>query len=758
MVRARDVDDGSHTLGTEIVSVSEVHAVKECEAYDTKMQSAMSLGKKHEESPPCMEKESKNKRHASPPGICTLEKLDSTAEDELQTRHVENACDVATKIVRPESAHEVENKSLQDDEILPTDKTVAVKSPTNSRIERYQMKGKAKALSDGNVNGRMMSEEDGSHESVESCNSAGLFSTRNKQCSFEPQLIVGGNSVKKKIQENPGSSSIVKQDSSFMNWISNMMKGFLKSNKDEAPSLALTRGNPNQGNESRDQNLFTCNRNQDPGCRTMGFQSIFQSLYCPKTKAQEAVTLYADHQKERSKELEVDNKICDMNATPIACCMVPGNASKQFLLSNEKFREPKSENEAGPVAQLKDISLNTAAGKEIKRSNSAENKNSRNLASDREKDRTSSNSSLGKRKRNSAENNDSELPSEGKATRNFCYKSDPLTSLWITRFTPKTFRPFSNQDLCNKGTGKAVDGSTDAMRMKTQSSSSDDQKIVEAQEHSAEDLVHVQPCANDTEASFGFFKSKGYHDHKSASKLNPILPSLRFRDSDAMASVFARRLDALKHIIPSDLTDNAARPTPTCFFCGIKGHHLRDCSEITDSELEDLLRSINSCNETEELPCVCLRCFQLNHWAAACPNTSSRVRHRAECGASLVSECCPSKMQLNARNEEKPKLSNNRDSQLQAAGTLTVCVGNDPSMEKDTNLNWKSNGATSFGKIKLNLKLFEKDVASSSRKNKLKENGITPLCNFLNSQVSDAPKGIFDAVKCLRLSRTDILK
>lgn len=68
-----------------------------------------------------------------------------------------------------------------------------------------------------------------------------------------------------------------------------MMKGFLKSNEDEAPSLALTLANHKHGHEDRDKNLISRNRNQDQGCKTMGFHSLFQSLYCPKTKAQETV-------------------------------------------------------------------------------------------------------------------------------------------------------------------------------------------------------------------------------------------------------------------------------------------------------------------------------------------------------------------------------------------------------------------------------------------------------------------------------------
>ncbi|KAL9364282.1 hypothetical protein Peur_042155 [Populus x canadensis] len=742
-VRIGGVGDASHTLQTEIVSASQVCSVEECESYDTNMQKAP-LGREHFESPSCMEKERENNMGTGP-YICPLEKLESTAENDFKTPHSENVCDVATEIVGSQNAKEVRSSSQQDDEILPKDNDCAIKqSPTYSRTRRYQMKGKAKALSDGNLNERMLDMDDDSHESVESCNSVGLFSTGKRQRNFDPHSYVGSKSIKTKIQESPGSSSFVKHDGSFMNWISNMMKGFLKSNEDEAPSLALTLANHKHGHEDRDKNLISCNRNQDQGCKTMGFHSLFQSLYCPKTKAQETVALNANTQTEGSKELGLDNKICDSNATPITCRMVTDNVYKRFLQPNEKLNESTSGNGTAPPALTKLLSTNIASGQEISGSNSAEKKNSCNMETDKEKDETSSNSSRGKRKRN-----DAEQPSEGKATNTSGYRSDPLTSLWITRLSPKTSGPLSNRDLCHRRTGETLDGFTDFIRLKAQwqnhPSSYQDKKIVGAreEEHFTEDPVCMQNCANSTEVSFSINKVNGQHDEKSMCKMNSTLPFSRFRNSEAMASVFARRLDALKHIMPSYGTDDSSHGNLTCFFCGIKGHHVRDCPEIIDSELADILRNANSFNGANEFPCVCIRCFQSNHWAVACPSASSRTRHQAEYGASLVHESSPCKILLNPRNEDDAKQSDGKDSQLQAADAPTVRNG-------------KLHEASASRKMNMNMKPFERDTASSSGEKKLKENQVMPLS--INSQILDVPKGIFDAVKRLRLSRTIILK
>ncbi|KAL3582527.1 hypothetical protein D5086_016859, partial [Populus alba] len=398
-----------------------------------------------------------------------------------------------------------------------------------------------------------------------------------------------------------------------------MMKGFLKSNEDEAPSLALTLANHKHGHEDRDKNLISCNRNQDQGCKTMGFHSLFQSLYCPKTKAQETVALNANTQTEGSKEHGLDNKICDSNGTPIACRMVTDNVYKRFLQPNEKLNESTSGNGAAPPALIKLLSTKIASGQEISGSNSAEKKNSCNMATDKEKDGTSSNSSPGKRKSLAFnKRDDAEQPSEGKATNTSGYKRDPLTSLWITRLSPKTSGPLSNRDLCHGRTGEALDGLTDFIRLKA-------------------------PWQNHP-SSYRDKKKKLWGLGRRSTSLRT-----RFRNSEAMASVFARRLDALKHIMPSYGTDDSSHGNLT----------------YVSSQITGLLR--------------------------ACPSASSRTRHQAEYGDSQVRESSPCKILLNPRNEDDAKRSDGKDSQLQAADAPTVRNG-------------KLHEASASGKMNMNMK------------------------------------------------------
>ncbi|XP_031272328.1 uncharacterized protein LOC116130767 [Pistacia vera] len=730
-VGGRDFGHENQTSAMVIVLDSEVHPTKECEGNNTIV--LASPGRGHEGSAPFLGKESKGKV-AMTIGVHPLERLESISENDVQTLISENVHGAEKKILASESALGIKYSSQQNEEIIPKDKTVSDEdSPTNSRIPMFRRKGKEKALSDGDVNGRMSKEENDSHESVESCNSTGLFSTGKKRWNFEQQLIVGSKRVKKQIHESPGSASHTKQDSSFMKWISNMMKGFSKSSQEVIPSLAHTLAHPNHDHESPDHKLITYNKNQGSGCRNVGFQSIFQSLYCPNTKVLEK-TLDNNYQ----TELELGNRLCDISfATPIACHGHNNNLCKQFRISNDNFTESTSGKGADPAIQPKISSANFACS----RKNSKGNKNSCNMTSGKVRGGATSNSSMDKHKTSCTQNTNSEPLSEVKTTHNFGHGNDPLGSLWITRFTPK-----SSLHLLN------LQGSSVAHECVTNYHSShyNDLNIVETGPLTIEDspigfAQESESCAPEIETSVGFNRIKGHNDQKSVSKLNPILPSERFKSS--LPSGFARKLNAFKHIMPPHVTDNAACATIACFFCGKKGHHLRNCSEIADNELEYLLRNISSYNGTEELPCLCIRCFQLNHWAVACPNASSSVQNQLECG-----------MQFNKKNEESTKLLDSNRSPFQACGAHTVCDRNDPRIETDPDIKLKMTIVATSDRMITNANLVEDYIPSSSGGNKLKENQIMPLCNLVNNQISEVPKGIFDVIKGLRLSRSDILK
>ncbi|TYI12192.1 hypothetical protein ES332_A09G260300v1 [Gossypium tomentosum] len=569
----------------------------------------------------------------------------SPAENDLQGVG-DNGRVAPSKVSSSESAFEAEKISRLNKEI-----SASKHSPTNSGICRYRRKGKEKALSDGDVKG-MMSKDD-SHESVESCNSIG-----EKKRGFEQQLIVGSKRLKK-------------HDGSFMNWISNMMKGFSKP-KDETPSLLLTTtaANTNHSHKGHIGNLDAGDKIQNPGHRNTGFQSIFHSIYSPKTKVQGTTPQSENDQ----AGLELTNKICNVDATPIAC---HGENFNFLNVFNERFKEPICGSRVGPPTRPK-IALITSSPS--KRSSEA------NIAMGVEKDRGNSSSSLGKRKMKT-ENIDSDPSSEAKTFRNIGYKSNLQGSLWITRFTPK-----ASSSLLNRDTDGAVECLSDCMKP---------------------DLCP----RNDVNVS-----------NKPEEEASTGLRSFRSEDSQMIASHFVRRLDVLKQIMPSSISENRISSTVTCFFCGREGHHLQNCPEITDTEIEHLLRNMKSSNRYERLPCVCFRCFELGHWAVACPS-ASRVQHHSACRASSLA-----RLEVNTELLDK-----NRDA---IAGNATqIDTGKGPSTLYEIIAD----------KMRSNTDVNKEYVSLSYKE-------IKPWGNFINQQVSDTPKAIFKAVRMLRLSRTDVLK
>ncbi|KAG6727106.1 hypothetical protein I3842_02G114300 [Carya illinoinensis] len=715
-------------LGMNIALASDVHPqpVDECKASETSV---------------------KNLKF---PGRRPLEKLEQTAENELRTPIGENACSAVTKMVESEFAHKLQNSFQHNKEVLQRNITVQSEpSPANRNFHRNRRKGKEKALSDGDIKERSLKEGNDSHESVESCNSAGLFLTCKKRPSFEECLIAGSKRVKKQIEKTPCSTSYIRQDSSFMNWITNMMKGFPKPIQDETPSPALVIAPPDHGHQDPNyQNLLACNKNQDPGLKNIGFRSIFQSLYGPKVEG-ETTSLNAKNDNGESKEHELANKMCDINATPIAIHGDDDNKVKPFLWPNKKFDLPMSGNGAASATQPRVFPLKFSTFQKIGKTNSRENRNSCKVEFGREKNETSSTSTPCKDKIRSAENIASDPTSKGKSTNDFSYRNDPLRSLWITRFYSKTSGPLLNPDDCSQSISVGVECSNDRMRLLPCPWNYDDnnQKSLALKERSAEDPMPAlgnesQKHPADTEAVIGSKRMKCHNDRESAYKLNPILPSPKFRSTMEMSSIFARRLDALKHAMPSDVTDNATQATITCVFCGIEGHRLQECSEITENEIEDLLRNSNSYKAAEEFPCLCIRCFQLNHWAVACPSASSSGKHQTRGVASMVG---PSKMLHKEGNRENLKLLTGRGIQC-----LAACDENDLGIPE-----WKPKEMIAPVKTISNANLMKKKhIAPSFGVNYSKEQNIM----LVKRQLSDVPKGIFNTIKGLRLSRSDILK
>ncbi|KAK4382885.1 hypothetical protein Sango_2830000 [Sesamum angolense] len=263
------------------------------------------------------------------------------------------------------------------------------------------------------------------------------------------------------------------------------------------------------------------------------------------------------------------------------------------------------------------------------------------------------------------------------AVSNELGKTNPLNSLWITRLSTRT------------QSSEAKDVSPDCQ--------------VYASEK------EVQMVTANGEASV---------DLKSLAKLPHILPSPKCRSSEAMASVFARRLQKL---------------------------------------LEDLLAKSNSFERFAESPCLCIRCFELDHWAISCPLASSTKHWRSEQNVSVFSHFTACRLQLHDGNENRSSYhKGDEDQKLVAADRTAVCS------KKLLLGSFPSNSTLDMKKCSNKRDSASNEIQRSNVSNfinNVKDNNNFLPCNIFTVQSPPVAKSeIFRAVRNLRLSRADILR
>ncbi|PHT85827.1 hypothetical protein T459_07933 [Capsicum annuum] len=624
----------------------------------------------------------------SPPA---LHKLECTAENDVHLPGINKTCD-------------------QNEEQLVRDSSLPFQtSPTHSRSSSYRRKGKGKAVSVGNVSSKMSNDEEDSHESVESCNSTGLAPKCKRRWHFEQQFFVGSKRIRTDMHGDPATESTVARNSSFVTWISNMIKGFSKSNLEESPTLALTftpNNEENHGKETNRQEIVMFEKDHDSSSRLMGFQTVFQSLYCPTSKVPETEIPKEDHSMGKSNKLPSADKIL-IDVPPISCHPGDDMLDAHMPISNDKFDQSTVARKEVPLMQTQIMPAAVASS---------------DIACSKAKDGLSPSDSVS-RLRTSEDKNTSHSSEYDISNRN-----QSLRSLWITRFSNKTPGAVLNIDDNSKPTTHEILAcSTECRRPNHQAQTSVECRIEQASFD-----------AKETSSS-----SKEIHDNnyeRSVNNLHPIISSAKFKKSEALASLFARRLDALKLIGPSSTRSEYSYTRTTCFFCGKSGHDLRDCSEVTQSELEVLIRSIGSYDSAEEPSCLCIRCFQLDHWAISCPTSSSNRSQQLEHKISLVNQNRNDNLRLFSESECLPSL-------------LEIKQGHPIELRDKSSFDLMDNKKKFWFAPASGSNQVQKQITSDLTKNNLKEN-----MNLVCKEIADVPRGMFDVIRGLRLSRVDILK
>lgn len=534
-------------------------------------------------------------------------------------------------------------------------------SQKGRRICLDKEKGKEKALSDEDTCGRSSNDEDNSHESVESCNSAGSFSKGVKRRSNDQGLVLESKRIKESIHGSPGSASTVRPGSTFMNWISNMVKGLSDSNKEESSSLALTLACSYDFYGRYSPEKFPSKKTNDSASLDMGFQTIFQSSSCRNPTISNNEVEKETDSKEESRELVVTDKT-SLDDLPGSC--------EQIGLSNKEVNPVI----VGQTSKPRIFSAYIDCSPLARERNLAENKASverRAILSD----------SSGEEMNSTAEET---TPATPLAMSDVPEKSNPLSNLWITRFSTRAPR-LEKWDEITRETNECT---THWPKANSDRVKDDLMLIDQKSSEGRDDFAGIERFNANAEVTV---------DLKSTSKLCPIAPSQEIRSSEAMASLFARRVNALRHIGPSK-GRNTSTSLVTCFFCG-SGHDLRECPDVTKAELEDLLLKMSSFDRIEESSCLCIRCSRSDHWAISCPLAPSSSHLRS-----------------------------------------------------------KRNASSSPSHWTLNAKGYLSKRTESSLGNSVKTNRNSSPSNIVNAQDTVVLSEVFHAIKNLRLSRADILR
>ncbi|PIA45230.1 hypothetical protein AQUCO_01700635v1 [Aquilegia coerulea] len=753
----------SYTAGMGIDLAYKASTSKQCKLPDSPIQVLTSAYNRRGGLDSVIQKEDMKKITAASSKVL-LEKEDSTSENNFEPQKAES--DFVEMGIISYPADEVKQG---ENEVIPEDDDVLKASPKNIRLPLYQKKDKEKISSNAGI----LENDEDSHESVESCsNSRGLVLAEKRPWSFDQHLMIANKKIKQ-TNESPHCTSVQQHGSSFMNWISNMVKGSSKSNLKETTSLDLVIRHSNHEYGNEDQQIMLQERNKPSGCTSTGFGTVFKALYRSDMNPVTGI-LNIDHHGKGSEEHELDHMKCEDSSIHATCAMERAKLFKVAVFPTDN--QPTCEDEGGPSSLPHIPSANVAVVHENHRVDAAENNNLLCMPCDPGKGGQISPFSSFQKGLDSP-SDEKELPKLGVSaplkSSNSMISRSSLGSLWITRFCPKVSGMIDSSQ-CDQNVREIHEGPTDRIRIpsphKCVVSVNDQNNCEDPQEPTSEDLFDAvnkkaQNCVVSNDRYFGSIRVKENSDRKFKSTIKTFKTSQRVKNSEAMASVFARRLDALRQIMPSEMESNA---TVTCIFCGVVGHKLQECLEITESELHALLKKVNLYG-AEQSSCLCIRCFQLNHWAIACPNISSRERSHSD-GRIEITD-----------NEEKDPPANMFFASTVSGGKKRRV---DNELRASTDVNKNVNDVTIFNKSYSDSKLIKKSrlvnrcyegnplkntsreftfngkqiKTSSSTENVSKEYQITAFYNFVDRQIPAIPRGTFELIKKLRLSRTDIFK
>ncbi|KAF0917096.1 hypothetical protein E2562_016903 [Oryza meyeriana var. granulata] len=394
-------------------------------------------------------------------------------------------------------------------------------------------KGKEKLIYDKSNCVSNTNEGDDSNESIESCPSA--KAPKRKHAQFSSAEMTSGNK-RYRWEDNESSCSGLfhKNDSSFFNWMSTLTNGVKVF--DETTAVPLSRKFSAATREEFPAKPVPLENNSGVQLQSVGFNSLFQSLYSHNVMITSRNTCHQTESSYTANRLTLGLK----SSRPISMGRETLDVATETLatgriqMDSDGGRE-EFQNQIGifPLRAERNLKLLNSSRSCYRSLEEKQNGFHGN----------SSNAAIG--------NN-----------------GDISESLWVSRFLPKTSMKLMDATHCNEEKDFCA-----ANQKGLGDSSSPHDFNVEKELNNAQ-----------------YFTSKGSDNETTSSKC--AAPQDDNKPSETMASIFAKRLDALKHA-----TTSAVHLAITCDHGMSKGRNHRTSSFVVSYNSHDEQESVQKTHE-----------------------------------------------------------------------------------------------------------------------------------------------------------------
>lgn len=548
------------------------------------------------------------------------------------------------------------------------DNSAAKYGSTSGVNPRKLEKGKEKVMYDKSNCVSNTEEGDDSNESIESCPSTKAPKRKHVQCSTA-EMSSGNKRFRREDNESSCSGLLHRNGSSFFNWMSSLTNGLTVFNE-TTPAVPLDQKFSAATGEEFAAHPLPLQNNSSIPLQSVGFNSLFQSLYSHNVMITSRNTC---HQSESNCTECVPNRL--MLALKGSNSML----DKHINMGRETL----------------DVATKTLAADSLQMGFGGDRRNFQNQIGifplRPERNLKLPNSSKSCSRSLEGKQNEFHTSSSNAAVGN---KGGFTESLWVSRFLPKTSMKLMDATPHN------VKRDFGAVNPKVVG----DKLCCSSMQN-----INMEKELNNTQ----YFTSEGSDNGTTSSKC-PAMPREEHKQSETMASIFAKRLDALRHAKTS-----AGRLPITCDHGMSKARNHRTSSFVVSYSSHDGLET-------------------------------GQGTHKSSCGdgRSVLWIGDRGKEQLCTGSDEELRGNVLSECEHQHCGGSTA--GKAVAPHDNVEANKSAEDIDGRG-----VKIME--GASNSMESLPDNKKIIPY-GIMSNDVCDEPSVVFGALQRLRLSRSDIIR